>query len=381
MVSFLIPCESAIDETRVSATPETVKKFLDLGCKVFLEKGAGEAAGFFDSSYLNAGAELVEKENNELKKTVDIVLCVQPPSEKFLSNLKSGSFLIGLLDPYGNKSLAEILKKQKISAISLELLPRISRAQSSDALSSQANIAGYKSVLLAASALDRYFPMLMTAAGTIQPSKVVVLGAGVAGLQAIATAKRLGAVVYVSDIREAVKEQVESLGARFIDLPKINEAPSESGGYAKQVSDEFLIEQRKELAKQLSEADVAICTAQVPGKKAPKLIDEIMLDDMRPGSVVVDLAVLSGGNCACSKPGETIVRKGVKIVGASNLPCSIPNHASSLYSRNLLSLLKPMFKEGKFLIDNDDELIAGSLISKDGVILKSEIIENGGTKS
>ena len=381
MVSFLIPCESAAGETRVSATPETVKKFLDFGCKVFFEKGAGEAAGFFDDSYLDVGAELVEKENNELKKIVDIVLCVQSPDERFLSNLKSGSCLIGLLDPYGNKALAESLKSQKISAISLELLPRISRAQSSDALSSQANIAGYKSVLLAASALDRYFPMLMTAAGTIQPSKVVVLGAGVAGLQAIATAKRLGAVVYVSDIREAVKEQVESLGARFIDLPKINEAPSESGGYAKQVSDEFLIEQRKELAKQLSEADVAICTAQVPGKKAPKLIDENMLDDMRPGSVVVDLAVLSGGNCACSKPGETIVRKGVKIVGASDLPCSIPNHASSLYSRNLLSLLKPMFKEGKFLIDNDDELIAGSLISKDGVILKSEIIENGGTKS
>jgi len=381
LVSFLIPFESAIGETRVSATPETVKKFLDLGCKVFFEKGAGAAAGFFDDSYIKAGAELVERENNELKKIVDIVLCVQPPDEKFLLNLKSGSFLIGLLDPYGNKSLAEILKSQKLSAISLELLPRISRAQSSDALSSQANIAGYKSVLLAASALDRYFPMLMTAAGTIQPSKVVVLGAGVAGLQAIATAKRLGAVVFVSDIREAVKEQVESLGARFIDLPQINETSSESGGYAKQVSDEFLVEQRKELAKQLSEADVAICTAQVPGKKAPKLIDEKMLDDMRPGSVVVDLAVLSGGNCACSKPGETINRKGVKIVGASNLPCSVPNHASSLYSRNLLSLLKPLFKEGKFLIDNDDELIAGSLISKDGEILKSEIMENGGVKS
>ena len=381
MVSFLIPSESALGETRVSATPETVKKFLDLGCKVFLEKGAGEAAGFLDNSYLDAGAELVEKGNNEVKKIVDIVLCVQPPEEKFLSHLKPGSYLVGLLEPYGNKLLAESLKSQKISAISLELLPRISRAQSSDALSSQANIAGYKSVLLAASALDRYFPMLMTAAGTIQPSKVVVLGAGVAGLQAIATAKRLGAVVYVSDIREAVKEQVESLGARFIELPKTDETPSESGGYAKQVSDEFLIAQRKELAIQLSEADVAICTAQVPGKKAPKLIDENMLDDMRPGSVVVDLAVLSGGNCACSKPGETIVRKGVKIVGASNLPCSIPNHASSLYSRNLLSLLQPMFKEGKFLIDNDDELIAGSLISKDGVILKSEIIENGGTRS
>ena len=381
MVSFLIPFESALGETRVSATPETVKKFLDLGCKVFFEKGAGKAAGFLDDTYMDAGAELVEIENDEVKKIVDIVLCVQPPNEKFLSHLKPGSFLVGLLNPYGNKLLAETLKSKNISAIALELLPRISRAQSSDALSSQANIAGYKSVLLAASALDRYFPMLMTAAGTIQPSKIVVLGAGVAGLQAIATAKRLGAVVYVSDIREAVKEQVESLGARFIELPKIDETPSESGGYAKQVSDEFIFAQRKELAKQLSEADVAICTAQVPGKKAPKLIDEKMLDDMRPGSVVIDLAVLSGGNCACSKPGETIVREGVKIIGASNLPCSIPNHASSLYSRNLLSLLQPMFKEGKFLIDNDDELIAGSLISKDGVILKSEIIENGGTRS
>ena len=381
MVSFLIPFESALGETRVSATPETVKKFLDLGCKVFFEKGAGKAAGFLDDTYMDAGAELVEIENDEVKKIVDIVLCVQPPNEKFLSHLKPGSVLVGLLNPYGNKLLAETLKSKNISAIALELLPRISRAQSSDALSSQANIAGYKSVLLAASALDRYFPMLMTAAGTIQPSKIVVLGAWVAGLQAIATAKRLGAVVYVSDIREAVKEQVESLGARFIELPKIDETPSESGGYAKQVSDEFIVAQRKELAKQLSEADVAICTAQVPGKKAPKLIDEKMLDDMRPGSVVIDLAVLSGGNCACSKPGETIVREGVKIIGASNLPCSIPNHASSLYSRNLLSLLQPMFKEGKFLIDNDDELIAGSLISKDGVILKSEIIENGGTRS
>jgi len=381
LVSFLIPFESALGETRVSATPETVKKFLDLGCKVFFEKGAGKAAGFLDDTYMDVGAELVEIENDEVKKIVDIVLCVQSPSEKFLSHLKPGSFLVGLLNPYGNKLLAETLKSKNISAIALELLPRISRAQSSDALSSQANIAGYKSVLLAASALDRYFPMLMTAAGTIQPSKIVVLGAGVAGLQAIATAKRLGAVVYVSDIREAVKEQVESLGARFIELPKIDETPSESGGYAKQVSDEFIVAQRKELAKQLSEADVAICTAQVPGKKAPKLIDEKMLDDMRPGSVVIDLAVLSGGNCACSKPGETIVREGVKIIGASNLPCSIPNHASSLYSRNLLSLLQPMFKEGKFLIDNDDELIAGSLISKDGVILKSEIIENGGTRS
>ncbi len=381
MVSFLIPSESVLGETRVAATPETVKKFLGLGCKVFLEENAGQAAGFLDSSYLEAGAELVEQGDNEIRKSIDIVLCVQVPNEKFLSSLKSGTLIVGLLDPYGNNTLAELLKSLRLSAISLELLPRISRAQSSDALSSQANIAGYKSVLLAASALDRYFPMLMTAAGTVQPSKVVVLGAGVAGLQAIATAKRLGAVVYVSDIRPAVKEQVESLGARFIELPKIEETPSESGGYAKQVSNEFLIAQRKQLSKQLSEADVAICTAQVPGKKAPRLIDEEMLNNMRPGSVVVDLAVGSGGNCEYTKPGETVERNGVKLIGALNLPCSIPNHASALYSRNLFSFIKPMFSEGKFLIDNDDELIAGSLISKDGIILQPEVIENGGIKS
>ena len=376
LTSFLIAKELSPAETRVSATPETVKKFLTLGCKVCIEEDAGSAAGFLNSSYSEIGAEVVKQGDNDVWNNSDVVLCVQAP--KFISKLKPGALLVGLLDPYGNSSLADSLRSYKLSALSLELLPRISRAQSSDALSSQANIAGYKSVLLAASALDRYFPMLMTAAGTVQPAKVIVLGAGVAGLQAVATARRLGAVVYVSDIRPEVKEQVESLGARFIDPPKFNEKPSEPGVYAKEVSNEFLIEQRKELTKQLAEADVAICTAQVPGKKAPRLISEEMLDEMRPGSVVVDLAVSSGGNCSQTQSGQTIVRNGVKLIGASNLPCSVPNHASALYSRNLFALLEPMFNKGKFLIDDNDELVAGSLISKEGEIRFPGIFDKGG---
>ena len=261
--------------------------------------------------------------------------------------------------------------------MSLELLPRISRAQSADALSSQANIAGYKSVLLASSALDRYFPMLMTAAGTVQPAKVVILGAGVAGLQAVATARRLGAVVYVSDIRPAVKEQVESLGARFIEPPETDDKPAESGGYAKQASDAFLAAQRQQLSDQLAEADVAICTAQVPGRRAPRLISEDMLDRMRPGAVVVDLDAAQGGNCAESVPGQTVDRKVVKLIGGNDLPCTVPNHASALYARNLVALLEPTMKDGQFSLDLDDELIAGCLIAQDGLIRRGDVLTPG----
>lgn len=233
-------------------------------------------------------------------------------------------------------------------------------------------------MLIAAAALDRYFPMLMTAAGTVQPAKIVVLGAGVAGLQAIATARRLGAVVYVSDIRPAVKEQIESLGARFINPPETSEKPSESAGYAKEATEIFLSAQRKELTKHLSEADVAICTAQVPGKKAPHLINEDMLDQMRPGSVVVDLAISQGGNCSGTRSGETILRKGVKLIGASNLACSVPNHASALYARNLLALFGPLIKDGELILKIEDELIAGCLISEKGLIRHPHVITPGG---
>ena len=370
--------ETAPRETRVAATPETVKKFVALGCLVSFEEGAGLLAGFSDQSYKDVGAQIVEKGVTKHWAECEVLLCVQAPNSENLEKLSKGTLVVGLLAPYGNKALAISLEKAALSALALELLPRISRAQSSDALSSQANIGGYKSVLLAASALDRYFPMLMTAAGTVQPAKVVVLGAGVAGLQAIATAKRLGAVVYVSDIRQAVKEQVESLGARFINPPEISEKPSESGGYAKEVSAEFLSAQREQLINHLSDADVAICTAQVPGKKAPRLIDEEMLDQMRSGSVVVDLAVDQGGNCACTKSRENVLRKGVKLIGASELSCSVPNHASSLYSKNLLALINPLITNGELILNTEDELIKGSLISKDGVIRFPEVLFSGG---
>ena len=378
MTRFLIPSESSAGETRVAASPETVKKFLSLGCSISIESGAGIKAGFSDEAFSGSGAEIIKQGDLETWKNADCLLCVQTPNKNSLLKLKEGAFIFGLLAPYGNNLLATSLVAKKLSAISLELLPRISRAQSADALSSQANIAGYKSVLIAAESLDRYFPMLMTAAGTVQPAKVIVLGAGVAGLQAVATARRLGAVVFVSDIRPAVKEQVESLGARFIEPPNIEEQPLEKGGYANQASESFLAAQRKQLSDKLSEADVAICTAQVPGKKAPILIDEEMLNQMRPGSVVVDLAVDQGGNCFGVKSGETTIRKGVKIIGASNIACSVPNHASALYSRNLISLIEPQIKEGKFDLNINDELIAGSLLSLKGEIRFPELMNFGG---
>ena len=374
---LLIPVETAAAETRVAASPETVKKFIGLGCSVSIERGAGASAGFVDSAYTEAGAELVSVADAQAWGQADLLLCVQTPAAQHLARLRRGALVVGLLSPYSNQALASSLQNCGLSAMALELLPRISRAQSADALSSQANIAGYKSVLLASAALDRYFPMLMTAAGTVQPAKVVILGAGVAGLQAVATARRLGAVVFVSDIRPAVKEQVESLGARFIEPPELEDKPSESGGYAKQASEAFLAAQRQQLSDQLAEADVAICTAQVPGRQAPRLISEDMLDRMRPGSVVVDLAVAQGGNCADTKPSQTVDRKGVKLVGANDLPCTVPNHASALYARNLLALLEPTLKDGQLSLDTDDELIAGCLIAHDGSIRRGDVLTPG----
>ena len=330
-----------------------------------------------DSAYADVGADLVSVGDPQAWGQADLLLCVQTPAAQDLAKLRRGALVVGLLAPYSNQALARALQNGGLSAMALELLPRISRAQSADALSSQANIAGYKAVLLGSAALDRYFPMLMTAAGTVQPAKVVILGAGVAGLQAVATARRLGAVVYVSDIRPAVKEQVESLGARFIEPPELDDKPSEAGGYAKQASEAFLAAQRQQLSDQLAEADVAICTAQVPGRQAPRLISEDMLDRMRPGSVVVDLAVAQGGNCADTKPSQTVDRKGVKLIGANDLPCTVPNHASALYARNLLALLEPTLKDGQLSLDTDDELIAGCLIAQDGSIRRGDVLTPG----
>jgi len=375
LTKILIPIEKAPGERRVSATPGAVKKLKSLGCEVYVESSAGELSGFNDFLYKESGGEIFSESNTNIWENADVVLCVQTPSEFNLGKLKKGAILLGLLNPYANENLQKIITSKKISALSLELLPRISRAQSSDVLSSQANIAGYKAVLLAASELDRYFPMLMTAAGTVQPAKVVVLGGGVAGLQAVATAKRLGAIVFVSDIRPAVKEQVESLGARFIELPEIDEKPGESGGYAKAVTPEFLSKQKATLTNYLSEADVAVCTAQVLGKKAPVLIDSHMIEKMRPGAVVIDLAVTQGGNCEGSIPNETIIRNGVKLIGAGELPSSVPYDASTLYAKNLTSLITPFIKDGLINLDKEDELISGCLLSDEGVILQNKVFE------
>ncbi|MFM7267838.1 MAG: NAD(P) transhydrogenase subunit alpha [Cyanobium sp.] len=373
VVRLLIPREGAPGETRVAATPETVRRLITRGARVEVERGAGEAAGFLDEQFSEAGAALHDSGALPWGEA-DGVLCVQPPGPEALQALRCEALLVGLLSPYGATALADTLNGRAISAIALELLPRISRAQSMDVLSSQANIAGYKAVLLGAAALDRYVPMLMTAAGTIQPSRVLILGAGVAGLQALATARRLGGVVYVSDVRPAVKEQVESLGGRFIEPPQQEERPAEVGGYARQASEAFLEAQRIQLAEQLALADLVICTAQVPGRPAPRLISEAMLDGMRPGSVVVDLAVAQGGNCYGTVPGTTVERQGVKLIGADALPCSVANHASALYARNVAALIEHLLGEEGFGIDPEDPILAGCLLTHAGSCLRRDVV-------
>ncbi|MEI6829288.1 MAG: NAD(P) transhydrogenase subunit alpha [Synechococcaceae cyanobacterium ELA445] len=380
MVRFLVPRELSPGERRVAATPETVRRLRGKGVSVGVQQGAGAAAGFRDDDYLAVGAELAPEEGLPWEEA-DGVLCVQAPPASHLQRLRPGALLVGLLSPYGATHLAETLNKREASAIALELLPRISRAQSMDVLSSQANIAGYKAVLLAAAALDRYVPMLMTAAGTIQPSRVLVLGAGVAGLQALATAKRLGGVVYVSDVRAAAKEQVESLGGRFIDPPELEDKPAEEGGYAKAASEAFLAAQRQQLADQLALADMVICTAQVPGRTAPRLISEEMLDGMRPGAVVVDLAVAQGGNCFGTVAGQTVERRGVQLIGADALPSSVPNHASALYARNVAALIEHLLDEEELRLNPEDPILAGCLLTHGGICRREDVVYPNGSRN
>ncbi len=365
MADVLILRECSPGESRVAATPETVRRLRSRGLAIRVQQGAGLAAGYADGDFAEAGAQMVEPDA-DAGAGVDAVLCVNPPAHALLEQLQPGTLVAGLLSPYGAVDLVDQLLARRVSALALELLPRISRAQSMDVLSSQANIAGYKAVLLAAAAMDRYVPMLMTAAGTIQPARALILGAGVAGLQALATARRLGAVVYVSDVRPAAKEQVESLGGRFLSPPEQEEAPAEAGGYAKAASEAFLAAQRQQLADQLALADMVICTAQVPGRRAPRLISEEMVAGMRPGSVVVDLAVAQGGNCAGTVSGQTVVRNGVQLIGGDGLPSSVANHASALYARNLAALLEHVLDESGFKLDQQDPIVAGCLLTHDG---------------
>ena len=375
MTRVLVPRERRAGEHRVAATPETVKRLQARGCELWVECGAGQAAGFHDDHYREAGARLLDPDSAEAHPhwgLADVVLTVQGAAlaepDCGLERLRPGALLIGLLEPHGNTALQEALQRRRLSALALELLPRISRAQAMDVLSSQANVAGYKAVLLAAAALDRYVPMLMTAAGTIQPARALILGAGVAGLQALATARRLGAVVTVSDVRPAAKEQVESLGGRFLEPPQLEQTPAEVGGYAQQATEAFLAAQRQQLADQLAQSDMVICTAQVPGRPAPRLIDDAMLQHMRPGSVVVDLAVAQGGNCEGSQPGTTVLRHGVQLIGADQLPCSVANHASALYARNIAALLEHLLAAGgdqptALQLDLEDPIVSGCLFT------------------
>ena len=370
--------ENELGELRVAQVPDTVSRLVKQGFEVWVEAGAGVGAGYDDAAYETAGAKVIS-DAALLWGEADILLKVNPPSKRDggseIDLLKPGATLISFLNPLGNPSIAQQLAQRKITAFSMELIPRTTRAQSMDALSSQANIAGYKSVLLAAASLPRIFPMMTTAAGTIPPAKVLVLGAGVAGLQAIATARRLGAVVEAFDIRPTVKEEVQSVGAKFIEI-NLEEETAAEGGYAKQVSGNTQEHIRQGLSKYVTKADVVITTAQVPGKPAPLLIDENTVAQMKPGSVIVDLAAAeSGGNCAGSEAGKDVIYRGVTIISPANLPSSVPVNTSQMYAKNLLNLVKYLAKDGELQLNFDDDITNSACVTHAGEI-RNERIKN-----
>ncbi|HEY6052501.1 MAG TPA: Re/Si-specific NAD(P)(+) transhydrogenase subunit alpha [Gaiellaceae bacterium] len=355
-----VPREITSGERRVALIPETVKKLE--GFDVVVERGAGESAGFLDAAYEEAGATIVA----DAFDGVDAVLKVQKPTGAEIEKLRDGEILIGFLQPLTDREGIDKLSDRGVVAFAMESIPRTTRAQSMDALSSQATVGGYKAALFAAERLPRFFPMLMTAAGTVAPAKVLVLGAGVAGLQAIATARRLGAIVSGFDVRPVVREQVESLGASFLDLGVVGEQTE--GGYATELTAEQMAEQQRRLEERLPEFDAVITTAAIPGRPAPKLIPASAVEKMKPGSVIVDLAAETGGNCELTSPGEEIVAHGVTILGLLNIPSSMPYHASQLYSRNVSALLALLAPGGELALDWDDEIVAGACVTrKEGV--------------
>jgi len=368
-----IPAETRPGETRVAATPETVKKYA-VKNEVRVQTGAGTNASFPDQEYEKAGAKVVPTAAEAFD--ADIVLKVRSPVEAELQYLKPNSTLIGLLDPFDAAGI-EAVAKQGVTGFAMESLPRtISRGQAMDVLSSQANIAGYKAVVLAAAEFGRFFPMLMTAAGTVKAARVLVLGAGVAGLQAIATAKRLGAVVEATDVRPAVKEQIESLGAKFVDVPYVTDEEREiaegKGGYARPMPPDWMRRQAEAVHQKALQSDIVITTALIPGRPAPVLIKEETVRQMKPGSVLVDLAIEQGGNCPLTERDRIVVKHGVKLVGIVNLPATVPADASALYARNLLNMVGLMLdlKTGEFKIDREDDIIAGTLVCAGGALVK-----------
>jgi NAD(P) transhydrogenase subunit alpha len=371
-VNIAIPKEIAAGERRVALVPETAKRLTKGGIEVLVERGAGAAAGYPDEAYTDAGATIVASPN-ELWAQADVVLKIQmpqlhPSGQHELEWCREGTVVIGHLQPLTQPDGVRHLKERKVTSFSLDLLPRITRAQSMDVLSSQSTVAGYKAVLLASAELGKFLPMLVTAAGTIAPSKVLVLGAGVAGLQAIATARRLGAVVSAFDVRPAVKEQVESLGARFLEA-ETDQAAEDAGGYAKQLSDEQHKRELELIHKHIKDMDAVITTALIPGRPAPELITEQMVKDMRPGSVIVDLAAEMGGNCALTEKGETVQVHGVTIIGRLNLPATMPTHASQMFSKNITTFLQHLMEDGALKLNFEDEITGATCITRDGQIV------------
>lgn len=362
-----VPKEIKALENRVALSPDVVKQIVKIGMIVRVESGAGEKASFSNQNYIDAGAELVDNVSSLLSEA-DIILKVNAPSVSEAILMKEGCVLISFLYAYTIPEVLEVLNRRRISAFSMDAVPRITRAQKMDALSSQTNLAGYKAVLVAANASGKIFPLMMTAAGTITPAKVLIFGAGVAGLQAIATAKRLGAVVEVTDVRPETKEQVESLGGRFLEVTDTEGVKAE-GGYVREVSKEFLEKQQKLIRTRIKEADIVITTALVPGKKAPLLVTKDMVESMKMGSVIVDMAVEWGGNCELSEKDKTVTAHGVSIIGVSNLPATLPVNASELYARNISTLLLHLADKNGFKWEMEEEITKGSLITHQGELV------------
>ena len=367
-----IPMETTAGESRVAVTPETVKKLKAQGHTLRVQSGAGVAASVTDEAYVAAGAEITDAAG---ALGAEMVLKVRSPNADERALMKPGAVLVGMLNPFDKDGL-QAMTDSKLTAFALEATPRTTRAQSMDVLSSQANLAGYKAVMIAADKYQRIFPMLMTAAGTVKAARVVILGVGVAGLQAIATAKRLGAVIEASDVRPSVKEQVESLGAKFIDVPyetaEEKEAAEGVGGYARPMPQSWLDRQKAEVAKRVAAADIVITTALIPGRAAPVLVTEDMVKAMKPGSVIVDLAAAQGGNCPLTEANRTVVKHGVTLVGETNLPALVAADASALYARNVIDFLKLVInKEGQFHIDLEDDIVKACLMCRDGQLLRA----------
>ncbi|MEW6014885.1 MAG: Re/Si-specific NAD(P)(+) transhydrogenase subunit alpha [Candidatus Zixiibacteriota bacterium] len=373
-----VPKENFPGERRVALTPDTLPTLIKAGINILVQSGAGSEAGFADAQYREKGAEIVDNRRS-LFEVADVVVQVRglganPVAGKDdLSLYRAGQTIIAQFEPLAEPEAVKELAARKVTALSLELMPRITRAQSMDVLSSMATIAGYKAVILAAEALPKIFPMLMTAAGTISPAHVFVIGAGVAGLQAIATSRRLGAIVKGYDIRPAVKEQVESLGAKFVELPLEAAGAEDKGGYAKAMGEEFYRKQRELMAKVIAESNVVITTALVPGKKSPILITAEMAKGMAPGSVIVDLAAEKGGNCELTRPGETVSVNGITIIGPVNITSTVPFHASQMYGKNVSTFLTHLVKKGKMALDMTDEITRETMLTRDGEITHPQI--------